>query len=153
MHGLFIKSEKFANVIVHVIAMRNRKLKLKLHKIDPRCYWCKKETVLPPKPNNSPFPSLATIDHIYSRFDIRRFVEKKPGEIRRVLACYECNQKRAREEEARLTREEITLRGQGFSFNKRGQPIFTKGHSSLKEVVDTLKIHGIIIPNRCMMNC
>ena len=39
--------------------------------------------------------NFATIDHIRSRLDPRRS-EPANGEVRHVLACFECNQKRAR---------------------------------------------------------
>ena len=61
------------------------------------CHWCKRETVLledfkyergGPKPP----PNMATIEHLYSRLSS---VPRKPKN-EKVIACEECNQKRAR---------------------------------------------------------
>lgn len=40
------------------------------------------------------WPNTATIDHVYPRYDIRRYA--MGGDKKVVLCCYECNQKRTR---------------------------------------------------------
>ena len=61
-----------------------------------RCHWCNRVTHLvnTGKPGQTD-PLFATIDHVRSRLDPRRS-EPANGEVRHVLACFECNQKRAR---------------------------------------------------------
>ena len=92
---------------------------------------------------------MATIDHVISRYNPERWVKRKPDEVRKVLACFECNTNRSNEETARLSKEELYKRGQGFSFNKgaNGKSIFHKSANSFNEVVDRLKKNGIVINN------
>ena len=92
---------------------------------------------------------MATIDHIVSRYSPLRWVKKQPDEVRKVLACFECNNRRAAEEMARLSREELFKRGQGFALNKSsdGRPIFVSSVKTVDEVLDKLKEHGIVVNN------
>jgi hypothetical protein len=92
---------------------------------------------------------MATIDHVVSRYNPLRWVKRKPDEIRKVLACFECNNRRASEEMAQLTKEELFKRGQGFALNKgmNGKPIFVSSVKSVDEVLDKLKEHGIVVNN------
>jgi len=133
--------------------MSNRKLKVQLFNLDPRCHWCGKETILTNIPNISKKtmnPLMATIDHIYSRFDLRRWVKSESP--KKVLACYQCNNERSIIEEKMLTKEEIQKRGNGFSFNPRGKPVFRKECDSVDEVLDKLKERGIVPTQLCMTN-
>jgi hypothetical protein len=77
-----------------------RKFKLHLVKDIGRCFWCKKKVVdyVPPI-GESQKHDTATIDHTVSRF-----VRKKGDVVLKVLACYYCNQKRAREEERKYVK-------------------------------------------------
>jgi hypothetical protein len=86
---------------------------------------------------------MATIDHVISRYSPLRWVRAKPNEKRKVLACCECNQRRQQEETAKLPKEEISRRGQGFCLNPRGKLHGT--HDSLEQVLDKLKENGIIL--------
>src|SRR5678816_1112994 len=70
----------------------------RLWKIDPRCFWCMRVTVLPhaPSPPKGGWAAnIATIDHLYDRkHELRHSPQKHNQEMRRVLACYACNMKR-----------------------------------------------------------
>lgn len=60
-----------------------------------KCYYCKKNMLFTISIQFNKQPkNLATIEHIYHKFDEQR---KKKG--RWVLACYECNQKKGKEKE------------------------------------------------------
>lgn len=76
------------------------KQRRRLWHADPRCHWCGRRTILtPPRANMKKLkvqpPNLATVDHLRSRRDPTRQEPTARGdERRRVLACWECNQKR-----------------------------------------------------------
>ena len=89
---------------------------------------------------------MATIDHIISRFSPERWVKRKEGEVRKVLACFECNNRRSTEEQAQKSKEEIKLRSEGFSLNPRGKPHITNTFKTVDEVLDILKNKGIVMP-------
>lgn len=62
---------------------------------DPHCHWCGVETVLERpegslRRNHNP-ENLATLDHIYSRFEPQRKTNKDA-----VLACHRCNNERSK---------------------------------------------------------
>lgn len=66
---------------------------------DRRCFWCGTLTVLPPDGAPKRFipqDDTATTDHLDSRLSPER--GKHPGELRRVMACYKCNQERCNAE-------------------------------------------------------
>ena len=129
--------------------MSNRNLKVKLWHDNPNCHWCGKPTILTNVQHikGQPDPMMATIDHIISRYSPLRWVKAKPGEMRKVLACFECNARRSAEETAKLSKEELYRRGQGFCLNPRGKPRLDRTHDSLDQVLDKLKSCGIIISN------
>jgi hypothetical protein len=86
---------------------------------DPRCAWCRVLTILnwrPPRdappgdPRRIPPLNLATVDHLRDRFDARRLEPARRGEVRRVLACRRCNERRARLREAAQPIEELRRR-------------------------------------------
>lgn len=83
---------------------------------------------------------MATIDHLVSRYHPERWVRR---DVTKVLACYECNARRAREETESLSQEELVRRSQGFSLNPRGKPIFIEALENIDEVLDRMKKHGI----------
>lgn len=122
--------------------MSNREIKEKLYQTDPRCHWCRRVTKLTniPAIQGPPDPLMATIDHLVSRYHPHRWVKRV---VTRVLACYECNARRARDETLALSREEIVRRSRGFSLNPRGKPIFIEALDSLDQVIDKMKEHGI----------
>src|SRR5882672_3707588 len=98
--------------------MSNRDIKLKLHQTDSKCHWCGRETILTniPEIHGEPNPLMATIDHLVSRYHPQRWVRR---DITKVLACYECNSRRAREETDALPKDELVRRSRGFSLNPR----------------------------------
>ena len=104
--------------------MSNKTLKLQLWKEDPRCYYCRKPTII---------TDLSTIDHIVSRYCVHRWVRKKQGQRRRVLSCYECNQRRNNQETLCLSRAEVLKRSQGFSLSPRGKPKIIKPLPTARE--------------------
>jgi hypothetical protein len=61
-------------------------------------------------------------------------VKRKPGQVKKVLACYTCNQRRSIEETAALSKEEILMRSQGFSLNPSGKPHIIKTFDTLEDV-------------------
>jgi hypothetical protein len=124
-----------------MVEMSNRDIKLKLHQADPRCHWCERETKLTniPELNGEADPLMATVDHLRSRYCLDRFVKPKIGAPTKVLACYECNSRRAQEETDTLSREELVKRSRGFSLNPRGKPIIVEGLSSLDEVIHIMR--------------
>lgn len=65
---------------------------------DGKCYWCGRETFLPPKgdPKALPSPDWATVDHIRTRLDKNRRDQNIENAPRTVLACWECNNLRGR---------------------------------------------------------
>ena len=121
--------------------MSNRQFKEKLWQSNPRCHWCHRKTKLLniPEIQGPADPLMATIDHVISRLSLDRFIKAKNGEVRKVLACYECNFNRAVEETKKLPRAELLKRAQGFSLNPKGKPIITKGLDSLDEVIETMR--------------
>jgi len=79
---------------------RRRRL-IKLHRLDCRCFWCKRPTVLVISDRSTVnFPRRATIDHLDHKLSGRR--RPGPREPRTVLACFECNQRRGAEDLATL---------------------------------------------------
>ncbi len=85
-------------------------------KKDPKCHWCGIPTVMYPHLNGKTcHDDEATIDHLRSRLDPTRW-DPQNGEKRRVLSCKKCNEKRAEEECAALSLDELHKRsGRGDS--------------------------------------
>ena len=54
-------------------------------------------TILQGRDENKLSPETATLHHLYSRLDPRRKEVNRSMEKCRLLACYECNQRRCRE--------------------------------------------------------
>ena len=119
----------------------NRKLKIELHQKDPHCHWCKRLTILTDESDHHKGLPLnaATIDHLVSRLNVHRWVKKKAGQRRKVLACYECNQRRNIQETLCLSRSEILKRSQGFSLSPRGNPKIIHPLPTVREVLKQLK--------------
>ena len=77
-----------------------REQRLKLYfEADGKCHYCGIKTIFPRGNILNNVPNVATIDHLNSRFDPKRYTPCTNGERRRVLSCYRCNQIRARLEE------------------------------------------------------
>ena len=93
----------------------------KLFSENPYCYWCgcvvihpetieRKET----QPKN-----MATIDHLRDRLNSSRTEPNPNREIRTVLSCKDCNEKRSRESEKALPIEELRIRSKNHSKLKK----------------------------------
>jgi hypothetical protein len=81
---------------------------------------------------------MATIDHIVSRYNVRRWVQKRKNQRRKVLACYECNHNRSVQETLCLSRFEVLKRSRGFSLSPRGKPKIIKPLPTVKEALAKL---------------
>lgn len=88
---------------------------------------------------------MATVDHLISRYNPERWVRAKTNERRKVLACYECNQRRSEEETKKLHPIELQKRGQGYSLNPRRKPVVESGVASKEEFFAKLQERGIEI--------
>jgi len=117
----------------------NRKLKLRLWQENPHCFYCKKKTILSVDLKGKQKSLMATIEHRVSRFSPYRWRKKLKGEKRKVLACYECNQERAKKETLCQSRAEVLRRSRGFSLSPRGKPVFKQPLPSIKDVMKRLK--------------
>jgi hypothetical protein len=126
------------------MSMSNRTLKLVLWQKDDRCHWCKRHTILTHEPNlhGHPNPLMATIDHVVSRYSVSRWVRKKKGQKRKVLACYECNHRRSIQETLGLSRAEVLNRSKGFSLSPRGKPKIINPVKNVKEAKKRLGLPG-----------
>ncbi len=71
------------------------------------CFWCREPMSLQRQDHPNPQPGdMATIDHLYERFDPRRWAPRLPGEIdqdRLVCACSRCNNRRQAANWAKLS--------------------------------------------------
>lgn len=69
-----------------------RKQKIKLFRKGKSCFYCGVETVLAPSGEDLKYfaDNIATVDHYYSKHDIRRLLPK--GAKKLVLCCRKCNQ-------------------------------------------------------------
>ena len=73
-----------------------KKQRNRFHAMNPLCHWCGEETELASVVTE---PHHATIDHLNSRMSpLRHAPQTYPYELRHVLSCYGCNQRRAYEE-------------------------------------------------------
>lgn len=81
-----------------------------LWEMHPNCHWCQKPTILPPKYSDQfrqgqVKPNFATVEHLDSRLSHER--GKHPGEFRRVIACWKCNNERNDREQRALPRQTL----------------------------------------------
>jgi 5-methylcytosine-specific restriction endonuclease McrA len=118
--------------------MSNRALKIQLWKENPNCYYCGKPTILTNLPKARLPLNAATIEHLISRYHAHRWVKKKKGQRRKVLACYECNHRRSVQETLGLSRAEVLKRSKGFSLSPRGKPKIIKPVENVREALDKL---------------
>lgn len=95
--------------------MKRRKEKL-LQLQGGRCFWCGRQvtTDFEQKPGARPPENLATIDHLDSRYSPLRGKFNGLRMARTVLACWRCNNDRAKIREADLPIEELWLRSGRF---------------------------------------
>lgn len=93
-------------------------------------------------------PDAATIDHLFSKFDARRWVKQKRGELRKVLSCNECNNLKGRLESSRIPREELIERGKGFGLNPKRKKIINQTFDTIEEVIAHFRENGIDISEK-----
>ena len=102
---------------------KNRLKLIGLWQDNCHCHFCGQPTVLvitPPEASryqhfrHAPhFATRATLDHLRSKLNSLR-QQPCDGKKRIVLACYKCNQRRCREEQAALPIEELHRRSGRF---------------------------------------
>jgi hypothetical protein len=128
--------------------MSNRTLKLQLYQENPYCHWCKRKMILTNESciRGHPNPLMCTVDHVVSRYYAFRWVRKKKGQRRKVLACYECNHSRSVQETLCLSRAEILERSNGFSLSPRGKPKIIKTLPNITAVLAKLNTSSNITP-------
>lgn len=80
------------------------------HAKDPHCYYCGIVTVndypvrnRELKKGEEPPDDMATLEHLYHRFDKRRYDISVPDEDKKVVACYKCNVEKGKKDDMRLT--------------------------------------------------
>lgn len=66
---------------------------------NPNCHWCNVPTVRVEASQQKLDPNSATFDHLYHKSNPQRHTRK--GKNLGVLACYECNQRRGRDDHIR----------------------------------------------------
>lgn len=76
--------------------MKNQHRRERLWNKDPRCFWCGVVTKPTNKHGGKQENDMATLDHVYSRLDPKR-KQNLNLEVKTVLSCYLCNQKRGKE--------------------------------------------------------
>jgi hypothetical protein len=60
---------------------------------DCHCYWCGVKTEIENRiGEKDQIPTAATLDHVYSNYDLRRLLK---GGTKVVVACFKCNNKRS----------------------------------------------------------
>lgn len=126
-----------------IFQMGYRKVKIKLWNENPHCHWCGRLTRLTNNPNGIIPDDAATVDHLYSKFDLRRWV-KAENEKRYVLACRLCNWNRSFNEAAQLPKSSLQLRGYGFTINPQ------KTFDTLEDVIAYLTERGVDISQHCV---
>jgi hypothetical protein len=80
---------------------------------NPYCYWCGQKLVYFDNNGGRVPDNFATIDHLYSKLDGRRFDPKMKCKTL-VLSCFKCNQERGKKEDAELGKLERWVRGGKF---------------------------------------
>jgi hypothetical protein len=73
---------------------RTKKIRHRLFKENPFCFWCGKETLLLDREGGSAHADEATLEHLFDKFDERRYQE---GGNKVVIACYLCNFNRGKQ--------------------------------------------------------
>lgn len=76
--------------------MSHRKARNALWNENPKCHWCEILTIIPEGKEISLSANHATLDHLYSKWEIRELPSLKDIQ-RTVLACNSCNERRGYE--------------------------------------------------------
>lgn len=98
-----------------------------------------------PEIKGKPDPLMCTVEHLISRYHPERWVKKGEQEHRRVLACFECNQRRQVEETNMLPAHIRSAIGKGYTMNPRGKALFHQTVESVEQVYERLQKEGIEI--------
>jgi hypothetical protein len=88
---------------------------------------------------------MATVDHLVSRYHPERWVKAGEQEPRRVLACFECNNRRSKEETNMLPPHIRSAIGKGYTMNPRGKALFHQTVETVEQVYERLQSEGIEI--------
>lgn len=88
---------------------RRRLRRIEFWNKNPHCYWCGCLTILECKTGGRFDYRSATIDHLFDRYDTRRYLPCK-GEQRYVLSCWKCNNDRSKYRTASIPIEELRKR-------------------------------------------
>lgn len=112
-----VMEDQFAKYIAHEKTLKNRELRAILVAKDPHCYWCRRlvnNDYAIAKRNihkGEHYPDdMATIDHLYDRFDPVNRYRVYPNWENKVLSCFRCNIDRAKERMKQLPKTFLTLR-------------------------------------------
>jgi hypothetical protein len=127
---------------------------------DGRCYWCfRKVEIIRGDVTMPPPDHMATIDHLYDKYDSRRqgYVRGETPKCVTVLACYKCNNSRGQQ----TARDAVSIRESMLSVaierirelgigNQRGD-LFTKAECSqvLLNVIDEYESNSSRASNVC----
>lgn len=120
--------------------MSRRTVKINMWEKNPHCHWCGIPTVLTNLPHGILPNNAATIDHLYSRYTLKRWVHRDGRtEPSKVLSCYKCNHDRGNRETAMLSKEEKRKRGKGMAV------IPKRTFRTINEIIQYLKENGLDI--------
>lgn len=93
--------------MAHEPKLSNKELRRQLFDADPKCHWCGRETVWTELPGGKLPPNAATLDHLYTRYEMEtRASMGNPF----VLACNQCNHDRGEEATRQQPIEELWRR-------------------------------------------
>jgi hypothetical protein len=98
-----------------------------------------------PEIKGKPDPLMCTVEHLISRYHPERWVKKAKQKPRRVLACFECNNRRSKEETNMLPPHIRSAIGRGYTLNPRGKSLFHQTVETVEEVYERLEKAGIEI--------
>lgn len=93
--------------------MSNYKILKNLLASSNHCFYCKTSVIKNRKGSKICRSNSATVDHIYSKTDIRRFIVQEENNV--VLACYSCNQKKGVIENTEYVRYNIIAKNANVS--------------------------------------
>jgi len=110
-----------------------------MFKENPHCHYCGVLTEMPEAGvgDQKHNPKCATIDHIYSKIDLRRWVGGKQNEERYVLACQSCNNGRQIKESEHIPSFEKWARGCGFKPTlRRLYPTLEEAYKDMRKIYE-----------------
>ena len=100
-----------------------RELRFKLFNENPHCYWCGHLVInIVVQDRISPPWNMATLDHLFDRFDIENRYKEYPNNEDRVLACFKCNTERQKIILKRLGKDFLKKRAEILNKKPKGMP-------------------------------